>query len=268
MNGSSSEAHVLTQPKVLVIGGDPGARRIGGWDDLGYVTVAPDDALKKFYEERPEVVLIDCPESSSEALGLIDTLRVFSELPIMAMTDTPDAGVRALRGGADSIVPKPVSREELMLRVQRVLDRSGSVRAVLADELVELDRLNRRVIARGKTVDLTPTEFRLLAALMERPGAVLSREQLLEMAWGDAFRGEAEVKLYVSYLRRRFAAVEIDPIETVRGVGYRYRPRVFDDGGPEATERVAGEPGGAKPWRLPDETEADVATITFLLGRN
>jgi DNA-binding response OmpR family regulator len=102
------------------------------------------------------------------------------------------------------------------------------MREVLGDALVELDRRNHLVVAQGMTIDLTPTEFRLLAALMERPGAVLSHDELLEGAWGDLCRGESQVKLYVSYLRRRFAPAEVDPIETVRGVGYRYRPRQIE----------------------------------------
>jgi DNA-binding response OmpR family regulator len=228
MNGSSSEARLLGDTRVLVVGGDLGARRIARWTDLDYRPAEPEDALRRFYELRPEAVLIDCPEDSSSALDLIDKLRVFSELPILALTDTPEAGVHALHAGADSVVPKPVSRDELMLRIRRVLTRSGHVHAVLGDSLVELDRLNHRVVARGEQVTLSPTEFRLLAALMEHPGAVLSQHELLELAWGDAFRGEAEVKLYVSYLRRKFARVDIDPIETVRGVGYRYGPREID----------------------------------------
>lgn len=228
MNGSSSEAQLLGETRVLVIGGDLGARRIGRWTDLDYQTAEPEDALRRFYELRPEAVLVDCPEDSSGALELIDRLRVFSELPILALTDTSEAGVHALNAGADAVVPKPVSRDELMLRLQRVLTRSGHVNAVLGDSLVELDRLNHRVIVRGEQLDLSPTEFRLLAVLMEHPGAVLSQHQLLELAWGDVFRGEAEVKLYVSYLRRKFGRVGIDPIETVRGVGYRYGSRLIE----------------------------------------
>ena len=226
MNGSSSEAQLLGETRVLVVGGDLGTRRIGRWADLDYRTAEPEEALRQFYEMRPEAVLVDCPEDSSSALDLIDRLRVFSELPILALTESTDAGVHALHAGADSVVPKPVSRSELLLRLQRVLSRSGHVDAVLGDPLVELDRLNHRVVSRGEHLELSPTEFRLLAALMEHPGAVLSQHQLLEMAWGDVFRGEAEVKLYVSYLRRKFARVEVDPIETVRGVGYRYQPRL------------------------------------------
>jgi DNA-binding response OmpR family regulator len=75
-------------------------------------------------------------------------------------------------------------------------------------------------------VELTPTEFRLLASLARHPNQVLSHDQLLEMAWGDsANRSRQQVKLYIGYLRRKLAnAADTDPIETVRGFGYRYRP--------------------------------------------
>jgi DNA-binding response OmpR family regulator len=225
MNGSQSEARLLGDTKVLVVGGDLGVRRIARWDDLDYRTTDAEDALRSFYETRPEAVLVDCPEDSSRALELIQRLRVFSELPILALADNPEAGVHALHAGADSVVPKPISRDELWLRVWRLLSRTGHVNAVLGDALVELDRLNHRVIAAGTPLQLTPTEFRLLAVLMEHPGAVLAQRDLLDMAWGDPYRDEAEVKLYVSYLRRKFAPAGVDPIETVRGVGYRYSPR-------------------------------------------
>lgn len=147
------------------------------------------------------------------------------ELPILAVTGNVDAGVHALRAGADSIVPKPISEEEVRLRIWRLLERAGHVREVLGDALVELDRRNHVVYAGGRTVDLTPTEFRLLATLMEKAGAVISHLELLQAAWGDLECGEDQVKLYVSYLRRSFAVAGIDPVETVRGVGYRYQPR-------------------------------------------
>jgi len=198
---------------------------------LDWHVVAPDVALRVLYELRPDVVLVDCPERCARALDLIASMRGVCDLPILAVADNVDAGTHALHAGADSVVPKPISHDELLLRIRRLLERSGHVREVLGDALVELDRRNHLVIAQGTPIDLTPTEFRLLATLMERPGAVLSHDELLEAAWGDLFRGESQVKLYVSYLRRRFAPSGVDPIETVRGVGYRYRPRLTASAG-------------------------------------
>ncbi len=222
--GSSSEARLRIDTRVLMVAaGSEGGTRVPS--DLDWYTAVPDAALRTLYEVRPDVVLIDCPQECARALDLITSVRGLTELPILAVTGNVDAGVHALRAGADSIVPKPISEEEVRLRIWRLLERAGHVREVLGDELIELDRRNHAVFAGGRAVDLTPTEFRLLTALMEKTGVVLSHIELLQAAWGDLDCGEDQVKLYVSYLRRSFAAAGIDPVETVRGIGYRYRPR-------------------------------------------
>ena len=106
--------------------------------------------------------------------------------------------------------------------------RQGDLRpVVLTDEFVEIDRVRHRVSVLGNEVALTPIEFRMLATFAENPGRVLGHGQLLELVWGDRIRERDEVKLYVSYLRRKLGgAADVDPVETVRGVGYRYRPRL------------------------------------------
>jgi DNA-binding response OmpR family regulator len=225
--GSSSEARLRIDTRVLMVaagGGDD----VRAPSDLDWHTAAPDAALRAIYEVRPDVVLIDCPDECARALDLITSVRGFSELPILAVTGNADAGVHALRAGADSVAPKPLCHEEVRLRIWRLLERTGHVREVLGDALVELDRRDHLVVAGGRSVELTPTEFRLLAALMEKAGAVLSHLELLAAAWSDLDCGAGQVKLYVSYLRRSFAPAEIDPVETVRGIGYRYRPRKLE----------------------------------------
>jgi DNA-binding response OmpR family regulator len=77
---------------------------------------------------RPDVVLIDCPDECAQALDLIASMRGLCELPILAVTGNVDAGVHALRAGADSVVPKPMSEEEVRLRIGKLLERSGHVR--------------------------------------------------------------------------------------------------------------------------------------------
>ena len=103
---------------------------------------------------------------------------------------------------------------------------------VLTDEFVEIDRVRHRCSVLGNEVALTPIEFRMLATFAENPGRVLGHGQLLELVWGDRIRERDEVKLYVSYLRRKLGgAADVDPVETVRGVGYRYRPRLMKTNG-------------------------------------
>jgi DNA-binding response OmpR family regulator len=227
--GSSSEARQRLDTKILMIGVGISTDRPRRWADLDWHNVEPEGALRSLYDIRPDVVLVDCPERCGRSLDLIESMRGIADLPILAVADSADAGVYAIHAGADTVVPKPISQDELRLRIWRLLERRGHVREVIGDALVELDRRNHVVFAQGRTLELSPTEFRLLGALMERPGAVLSQRELLETAWGDAYCGEAEVKLYVSYLRRSFAPANVDPIETVRGVGYRYRPRRLEE---------------------------------------
>jgi DNA-binding response OmpR family regulator len=126
-------------------------------------------------------------------------------------------------------VAKPFGRQELLARIEALLRRAGGraeVAEAYRDELLEVDFAQRRVLAGSEEVSLTPLEFRLLSAFLHHPGQLLSRDQLLELAWGDASaRSGDEVKLYVGYLRRKLdaAAGAGSAIETVRGYGYRYR---------------------------------------------
>jgi DNA-binding response OmpR family regulator len=96
---------------------------------------------------------------------------------------------------------------------------------VLSDQIVTIDFAHATVKASGEEVSLTPLEFRLLATFARHPYQVLSHDQLVELVWGNAGASRDQVKLYVGYLRRKLReAAELEPIETVRGFGYRYRP--------------------------------------------
>jgi two-component system, OmpR family, phosphate regulon response regulator PhoB len=99
---------------------------------------------------------------------------------------------------------------------------------LLADEYIELDLAAHRASALGRQVELTPIEFRLLETFLRQPGRALSHSQLLAAVWGPRYGSKAEVKLYVHYLRRKLhAAASLEPLTTVRGVGYRYEPRLL-----------------------------------------
>jgi DNA-binding response OmpR family regulator len=151
-------------------------------------------------------------------------------VPVIMLTsrDSELERVRGLRSGADDYVGKPFSPAELSARIEAVLRRTGEktvAKELYDDGTVCIDFAARSVTVRAETVSLTPLEFRLLAALTEHTGEVLSRQQLIELVWGRSYESSGDpVKIYIGYLRKK---IEEDPgsprlVETVRGFGYRY----------------------------------------------
>jgi DNA-binding response OmpR family regulator len=190
------------------------------------------DGLRAFYERQPDLVVLDLDLPDADGLDVLATIRALSDVPVIALTGHEEGErIEALHGGADDCVSKPAHEAELEARLEVLLrrPRQGDLRPViLTDEFVEIDRVRHRVAVLGNEVALTPIEFRMLATFAENPGRVLGHGQLLELVWGDQIRERDEVKLYVSYLRRKLGgAAAVDPVETVRGVGYRYRPRLL-----------------------------------------
>jgi DNA-binding response OmpR family regulator len=161
----------------------------------------------------------------------LERIRDLSDVPVLMLTARTQEleKVRGLSAGADDYVAKPFGRQELLARVQALLRRTGGkteVADAYADDVIEIDYGQRRVRVRGREVSLTPLEFKLLSAFVRHPNQVLSREQLLDLVWGDPYGVSGDqVKLYVGYLRKKLSpeAPESVPIETVRGFGYRYR---------------------------------------------
>src|SRR5919205_1106719 len=147
-------------------------------------------------------------------------------LPIIMLTARGEEGerIRGLATGADDYIVKPFSVPELMARIRALLRRASPERVadVLSHGDIELDREKKRVSRGGREVDLGPTEYRLLEFLMERPGRVFSREQLLDGVWGsDIYIDERTVDVHVGRLRKALnRGHETDPIRTVRGAGY------------------------------------------------
>jgi DNA-binding response OmpR family regulator len=189
------------------------------------------EALRKFYEHRPKLLILDIGLPGLDGWQVLERVRELGDVPVLILTAASDEldKVRGLREGADDYVTKPFGRQELIARIEALLRRSGDSELpddIHSDGLIEIDFSQRRVTAGDGEVELTPTEFRLLAALVRHPNQVLSHDQLLELAWGDATnRSRQQVKLYIGYLRRKLVeACDQDPIETVRGFGYRYRP--------------------------------------------
>jgi DNA-binding response OmpR family regulator len=188
-------------------------------------------ALRSLFATPPSLVILDVTMPDMDGYQTLERIRDLSDVPVLMLTARSQEleKVRGLAAGADDYVPKPFGRQELLARVQALLRRSGGKAEVLeayVDGFVEIDYAQRRVLVQGRETQLTPLEFKLLSAFVQNPGQVLSRDQLLDMVWGDPYGVSGDqVKLYVGYLRKKLVpdAPDEAPIETVRGFGYRYR---------------------------------------------
>ncbi|QXI26192.1 response regulator [Pseudomonas vanderleydeniana] len=169
-----------------------------------------------------DLMLLDLMLPGRDGLDICRELRGFSRLPIIMMTARVDEIDRllGLELGADDYICKPFSPRELVARVKAVLRRSGTQQTSLG---LELDAQTFVARYQGLVLDLTPVEFRMLAALAERPGLVLSRDQLMNHIYQDnRVVADRTVDSHVKNLRRKLTAITpgIDPIRSVYGVGY------------------------------------------------
>jgi DNA-binding response OmpR family regulator len=222
---------------ILVVDDDEDIRALVGelLERAGHVVIkAPDgeSALKLFYSRQPDLVVLDVSMPGLDGWEVLKRIRELSDVPVLMLTARAEEleKVRGLRAGADDYVTKPFGRQELLARVDATLRRGRSApqaQETYADDFLTVDFAQRKVTAGGVELALTPLEFRLLGAFVRNQNQVLSHDQLLELAWGDARSADRDqVKLYVGYLRRKLGTGVGDesPIETVRGFGYRYRP--------------------------------------------
>lgn len=190
-----------------------------------------DEAEIRLRETTPDLILLDWMLPGLSGIELCRRLRSRPEterLPIIMLTARGEESerVRGLSTGADDYVVKPFSIPELLARVRALLRRTKPehVASLLAAGDIELDRDTRRVRRGGREIHLGPTEFRLLEFLMQSPGRVFTREQLLDSVWGhDVYIDERTVDVHVGRLRKVLNRPrQTDPIRTVRGAGYAF----------------------------------------------
>ena len=193
-----------------------------------------DEAEIKLRETPPDLVILVWLLPGLSGIEICRRLRARAEtrqLPIIILTARGEESerVRGLATGADDYIVKPFSVPELIARVNALLRRAApeKVSDVLTFGDLEMDREKRRVSRAGRAIELGPTEYRLLEYLMERPGRVFSREQLLDGVWGrDIYIDERTVDVHIGRLRRALNRDDdTDPIRTVRGAGYALNDR-------------------------------------------
>jgi two-component system phosphate regulon response regulator PhoB len=222
------------RPKILLVEDDANLVELIRYnlDKEGFDVVSTPDgeeALVLAEEERPDVVVLDWMIANLSGIEVCRRLRRAPEtasLPIIMLTARAEEGdrVRGLETGADDYVTKPFSPRELVARVRALLRR---LRPALSGGALEyggiaMDTSAHKVTRDGASVQLGPTEFRLLRHFLEHPGRVFSREQLLDAVWGrDVYVEQRTVDVHIRRLRKAINGDDLpDLIRTVRSAGY------------------------------------------------
>ena len=185
------------------------------------------DALREATRAGYDLAVLDIGLPDIDGFALCRELRRGRDLPVIFLTarDSEAERILGLEIGADDYVAKPFSPRELVARVRVVLRRQDApaTRKSAGIDGFEHDAEGHRIRYRGRLLDLTRYEYGLLAALLKRPGAVLSRAQLMDRVWGETLdSGDRTVDTHIKTLRAKLRAVapEADPIRTHRGLGY------------------------------------------------
>jgi DNA-binding response OmpR family regulator len=197
-------------------------------------------AIREIEERAPRLVVLDLMIPELDGYAVIRRVRAMGDVPILILSARGAVGdrIQGLSEGADDYLPKPFSPAELVLRVKTILrrtERAGAAASTAPGEVfvlggLVLDPGRHRATMDGVDVGLSPLELRLLAALLDADGRVLSRLQLLDAVYGEA-EGDVTVRAIDQYVRRLREKLRDDPtasryVETVRGTGYRAAGRV------------------------------------------
>ena len=236
MLAQESRAERMSGEIILVVDDEPKIVKTARayLENAGFRVVTAEDgqtALTVYRHERPALVILDLGLPIMDGLDVARALRRDSDVPIIMLTARVDETDKliGLELGADDYMTKPFSPRELVARVRAVLRRTGGEREQAQPPIfagqIKIDLERRLVTVGGEAVELTPTEFDLLAVLARHPGRVFTRVELLDRVQGYAFEGyERTVDAHVKNLRQK---IEPDPkqpqyVLTVYGVGYRF----------------------------------------------
>lgn len=222
------------QPRVLLVEDEPAQRTVLAYnlEAEGFAVTQADngeDAMVLVDEEEPDIIILDWMMPKVSGIEVCRRLKMRPDtrgIPIIMLSARAEEvdRIRGLETGADDYVIKPYSVLELMARARAQLRRvrPSTAGVVLEHEDIRLDPESHRVYRSDKVLKLGPTEFKLLVTLMERPGRVFSREQLLDLVWGrDIYVDTRTVDVHVGRLRKSLMQFGgLDPVRTVRGAGY------------------------------------------------
>jgi two-component system alkaline phosphatase synthesis response regulator PhoP len=223
----------MSQDLILIVDDEPNIIELGRLylENEGFVVEAANDgleALRKFERLTPTLIVLDLMLPELDGWEVCKKIRAKSDVPIIMLTARTDDvdKIVGLELGADDYMTKPYNPRELVARVKAVLRRGGQSRSqttsVLRAGPLVVDPARREVRLGDKLLELRTKEFDLLQALVENRGLALSREKLLELAWGFEFYGETRtVDVHVAHLRDRLGPDAGVNIETVWGVGYK-----------------------------------------------
>jgi len=200
----------------------------------GYHPITADDGpqgLRSFFQHQPDLVILDMMLPGMDGWELCKRIREASDTPIVVLSAAgrEDDKVRGLDAGADDYVLKPFSGRELIARVGAALRRARTAlpekeEDYYSDARIYMDFKLHEVRVQGQPINLSPTEYRLLAYLVRNRVQVLTYDQILERVWGDESESFGSLKQYISRLRTKLGDDAENPyvILTVRGTGYRY----------------------------------------------
>ena len=206
------------------------AEYLRGLGHLVYVCSDGQKGLIAFFDQKPEIIILDVTMPVKDGWETLKRIRELSQTPVIMLTARSDESdiLRGFSLGADDYVSKPFSFAQLGARLHAVLTRSGTSLPhadVLEAGDLRVDLSSRHVTRSGALIALTPTELKLLVALMRHPGEVISAEDLVREVWGPQYKEEIGfVRRYIWHLRQK---LEVDPekpcyIHNERGFGYRF----------------------------------------------
>lgn len=225
----------VTMPEILMIDDDQNLSTLlcEFLRGQGYTTRCAANGrtgLREMFEHKSDLIILDVTMPQMDGWEMLKRIREVSDTPVIMLTARDDESdiLRGFSLGADDYVTKPFSFAQLAARIKAVLARKGDTTSSehLTSGDLEVDIPTRRVLRDGQTINLTPTEFNLLVALMRRKGEVLSSEELARQVWGPQYATKVGfVRRYIWHLRQKIEHNPDEPqyIHNERGFGYRFQ---------------------------------------------